>query len=118
MNDTHLSHAVNVDIILRLLRMRHKRLHQKIPQHTLHMLHLLHLVRSCLNPFSRFRPSGIELQQAGLASPLDQLIWLCDEFGSLLEEEWVCGFCGVEDTRDVIAVFEVDCGEFGGWVVR
>jgi hypothetical protein len=34
-----------------------------------------------------------------------------------LEEEGVCGFGGIEDTLDIVAVFEVDRCELGGWVV-
>ena len=113
----YLSHRVDVDVILRLLRMRHEGLHEEIPQHALDVLHLLCLVRPRLNPLLRFWPCGIELEETGLASPLDELVGLCYELGAWLQEEWVFGFGGIEHAFDVVAVLEVDCGEFGGWVV-
>lgn len=100
------------------MRVRHERLDEEIPQSALNVLDLLDLVCACCNPLLRLCPSSIELKKSGLASSLDQLIWLCDELGALLEEEWVFGLSSVQNTVDIVAIGKSYCGKFGWWVVR
>ena len=71
---TYLTHGVDVDVVLGLLRVRHEWLDEEIPQLALNVLDLLDLVRSRLNPFSRLCPCCVQLQQTGLSSPLDELV--------------------------------------------
>lgn len=118
MLSTHLTDGVDVDVVLGVLGMRHERLNEEVPQHTLDSLHLLNLAGALLNPRSRLGPGSIQLEQTGLSSPLDEHVWLCDELGIFLEEEREGGLGLVEDTLDILAFREVDGRESGGGVVR
>lgn len=114
---SYLADRVDVDVVLSLLRMRHHGLNQEIPQRALDVLDLLHLVRPRGNPLPRLLPCRVELQQARLASPLDELIWLGDELGAWCKEERVGGLSLVKDALDVVAILEVDAGELRRRVV-
>ena len=43
--------------------------------------YLLRLAGALRNPFLRLFPGLVERKQTGLATPLDQLVWLCNELG-------------------------------------
>jgi hypothetical protein len=79
---THLADGVDVDVVLGLLGVGHERLNEESPQVTLDVLDLLQLVCALGNPLLGLGPGSVQLEQTGLASPLDELIGLCDELGT------------------------------------
>lgn len=113
----YLANGVDVDVVLSLLWVRHEWLHEEIPQRTLDVLNLLNFVCTSGNPLLGLWPCGIELEQPRLASTLDQLIGLRNEFCARCEEEWVFRLCGVQDSLYIIAVCECDGCELCGRVV-
>lgn len=92
-------------------------LDQELPQYTIDSLDALLLSCPRLDPFPRLSPGLVQREQTALASPLDQLVWLCDELGSGSEEPWVCGLGLVEHALDVLISGEVQRCELGGGVV-
>ena len=113
----YLTNGVDVNVVLSLLRMWHKRLHKEVPQVTLNVLDLLHLVCAGGDPISRLLPCCVKLQKTRLASSLDELIWLCNEFRARNKEEWVFGLSSVKDALDVVSVLKSDARKLGWWVV-
>lgn len=113
----YLTDGVDVDVVLGLLRVGNKWLDEEVPQHALDVLDLDGLVGALGDPGLGVGPGGIELEQAGLASPLDELVGLCDKLGAGGEQEGIGGLGAVEDTVDVVALLEAEDGEFGGRVV-
>lgn len=97
--------------------MGNERLNEESPQVTLDVLDLLELVCALSNPLLRLGPGSVQLEEARLASPLDELIGLCDELGTGSEKEGECGLSGVEDALNVVAILEGDGGELCGRVV-
>lgn len=116
-SSTYLTNGVDVDVVLSLLWVRNKWLHEEIPQRTLDVLNLLHLVCTSCNPLLGLWPGSIELEKTRLASSLDQLIGLRNELCTRCEEEWVFGLCGVQDSLYIVSVCECDGCELCGWVV-
>ena len=114
---THLTDGVDVDVVLSLLGVGHERLNEESPQVTLNVLDLLELVCALCDPGLGLGPGSVQLEQTRLASPLDQLVGLCDELGTGSEEEGECGLSGVKDALDVVAILEGDGGELCGRVV-
>ena len=115
--ETHLTDGVDVDVILGLLGVGHERLNEESPQVTLNVLNLLELVCALCNPGLGLGPGSVELEQTRLASPLDELIGLCDELGTGSEEEGECGLGGVKDALDVVTILEGDGSELRRRVV-
>ena len=97
--------------------MRHKRLDQKVPQDAVDGLYSLLLLCAWLNPRPRLGPRLVQGQETALASPLDQLIRLRDEFGAGNEQPRVLGLCGIEHPLHVCVLGEIERGELGGRVV-
>lgn len=97
--------------------MGNERLNEESPEVALNVLNLLSLVRACGNPLLRLGPGSVKLEQTRLASPLDQLVGLCDKLGTGSEEERVGGLGGIEDALDVVALAEGDGGELRRRVV-
>ena len=97
--------------------MGHERLNEESPQVTLNVLDLLELVCALCNPGLGLGPGSVELEQTRLASPLDELIGLCDELGTGSEKEGECGLGGVKDALDVVTILEGDGSELRRRVV-
>jgi hypothetical protein len=95
----------------------HERLNEESPQVTLDVLDLLELVCALCNPRLGLGPGSVQLEQTRLASPLDELIGLCDELGTGSEKEGECGLGSVKDALDVVTILESDGGELCGRVV-
>lgn len=114
---THLTDGVDVDVVLSLLRVRNERLHEESPQVTLNVLNLLGLVCALSDPLLGLGPGSVQLEQTRLASPLDELVGLCDELGTGSEEEGESGLSSVKNALDVVAIGELDGGELCGRVV-
>jgi hypothetical protein len=115
--ETYLSHRVDVDVVLSVLGVGHKRLDEELPQNTVDCLDLLLLACPRLDPLTSLGPGLVEGQQAALASPLDQLIWLCDELCSRDEQPGVCDLGLVEDALDVGIGSKVQRRKLGRGVV-
>ena len=94
-----------------------KGLDQELPQDTVDSLDTLLLSGPRLDPLPRLGPRLVQREQAALASPLDELIWLCDELGTGGQQPWVCGLGLVEHALDVLIGGEVQRCELGGGVV-
>ena len=114
---TYLSHRVDVDVVLCVLGVRHEGLDQELPQDAVDSLHALDLAGSRLDPLTGLLPCLVQRQQTALASPLDQLVGLCDELGAGGQQPRVGGLGLVEDALDVGTLGKVQRGELGGWVV-
>ena len=97
--------------------MGHKWLNQKLSEHTSHSLDFLVLASPSLNPGSCLGPSLVQGQQATLPSPLDQLIWLCDEFCAGGKEPWVSGLGLVQNGLYRLVFREIEGGQFWRRVV-
>ena len=115
--ETHLTDGVDVDVVLSLLGVGHERLDEESPQVALNVLNLLELVCALCNPRLGLGPGSVQLEQTRLASPLDELIGLCDELGTGSEKEGECGLGGVKDALDVVTILEGDGSELRGRVV-
>ena len=94
-----------------------KGLDQELSQDTINSLNTLLLSCPRLDPLTRLRPGLVQGQQTALASPLDELIWLCNELGAGGQQPWVCGLCLVEDALDILVGGEVQRCKLGGRVV-
>lgn len=81
------------------------------------MLNLLGLSCALLDPLAGLGPGLVEGQQAALASPLDQLVGLCDELGAILEQPRVGDLGLVQNVLDSLVLREVQRGEPGRRVV-
>lgn len=114
---TYISHRVDVNVILRVGGVRHKWFDKELPEHTRNVLDLLFLSGSCCDPFSGFWPGLVQGQETSLASSLDQLIWLGNQFHAWCLEPGKCALDLVEDGIDVLIFWEVDRGELGWRVV-
>ena len=114
----HLTDGVDVNVVLRPLRMRHKRLDQKLPQHARDRLHLLRLARLLRHPGAGLGPGLVEGEQAALAAALDQLVGLGHELGPGGQQPGVGGLGLVEHGLRRLVLGEVERGELGGRVVR
>lgn len=97
--------------------MGNERLHEESPQVTFNVLDLLDLVCALSDPLLGLRPGSVQLEQTGLASPLDKLVGLCDEFGTGSEKEGESGLSSVKNALNVVAIGELDGGELCGRVV-
>ena len=97
---TYLSYGIDVDIILRIGGMWHKRLDQKLPQHSLDGLNLLLFSGLGLDPSSSFRPGLVKCKEATLAASLDQLIGFGHESSTRSEQPRISRLCLVEDGGD------------------
>lgn len=113
----YLSDGVDVDVVLGVLRVRHKGLDEEVPEDADDGLYLLLLARPLGYPCSGFGPGLVEGEQATLAAALDELVGLCDEAGSGSEQPRVGGLCLVEDGLDGGVRREVERGELRGRVV-
>jgi hypothetical protein len=89
----------------------HKRLNEESPQVTLDVLDLLELVCALCNPCLGIGPGSVQLEQTRLASPLDELIGLCDELSARCEKEGECGLGGVKNALNVVTILESDGGK-------
>ena len=98
---TYVSNRVNVDVILLLLLVRHEWLDEELSQNTMYRLDLLDLAGSLSNPRLGLGPRLVEGQKTALASPLDQLIWLCDKLGTGLEKPWIGDLGLVQNVLDL-----------------
>lgn len=116
-NATYLSHRVDVDVVLGVLRVWHKRLDQERPQDALDGLDLLRLARPRLDPLARLGPCLVQGQQAALASPLDELVWLRHELRTGGQQPRVRGLGLVEHALDVCVGREVQRRKLGRRVV-
>jgi hypothetical protein len=87
--------------------MGHEGLDEELPQHTIDRLDALRLARPLRDPRLRLGPLLVQRKETALASPLDQLVGLCDEPGAGLQQPWVCGLGLVEDAADVCVSGEV-----------
>jgi hypothetical protein len=108
---------LDANVVLGVLGMRHKGLDQEIPQHAVNGLDTLFLLCASGNPGSSLWPALVEAQETTLASPLDQLIGLCDELGSGSKQPRVLGLDSVENTFDISILGEVERSKLGRWVV-
>jgi hypothetical protein len=88
-----------------------------MPQDTVDRLDPLRLSCPRLNPLTGLGPGLVQGQQTALASPLDQLIWLCNELGTRSQQPRVCGLGLVEDALDVGIGSKVQRCELGRGVV-
>jgi len=111
-NIVSLTDRIDVDIVLRILRMRNKGLHKEIGQVALNVLdlkltcksgamgYLLEFASAFLNPFSAFFPPFVETQKAALSSSLDQHVWFRNEFSAIFDPR-ACNLHTVENFFDV-----------------
>lgn len=97
--------------------MRHEGLDQELPQDTVDGLHALGLAGPRLDPLTGLLPCLVQGQKTALASPLDQLVGLCDELGARGQQPWVGSLGLVKDALDIDALSKVQRGELGGRVV-
>jgi len=94
-----------------------KGLDQELPQDTVDSLDTLLLSGPRLDPLPRLGPRLVQREQAALASPLDELIWLCNKLGAGRQQPRVCGLGLVEHALDVLIGSKVQRGELRGRVV-
>jgi len=109
--------GVDVDILFGIGRVRHERLDQELSENSGHSLDLLLLAGFGLNPLSGFGPCLVKGQETALASPLDQLIWLGNEFCTGSEEERIGCLSLVQNARDLCIFRKVDGRKFGRRIV-
>lgn len=79
-SSTHVSDGIDINVVFSVLGVGHERLNKEVSKHANNSLDLLLLAGSLLDPSSCLRPALVEAQKAALASSLDQLIRLCNEF--------------------------------------
>lgn len=108
---TYVSDGVDVDIVFRILRMRYERLNKELSEDTSDGLNFLLLSSSLLDPSSCLRPAFVETQETALASSFDQLIRLCNEFGTWGLQPGICSLCLVEHGGDLFIFGEVQGSE-------
>lgn len=103
----YLANRVDVDVILRVSRVRNERLDQELAKNTVYYLDALILSSLARNPLLRFGPGLVEGQETALATTLDQLIWLRNELGARRQEPRVGGLCLVENASYGLALREM-----------
>lgn len=81
------------------------------------VLNLLLLQGTLSDPGTSLSPCLVQSQETGLATTLDELIGLCNELGTVLEEPREAQLSLVENSVDIIIVVEVQRGESGRRVV-
>jgi len=116
--ETYLTDGVDVDVVLSVLRMRNEWLDKELSQNTIDSLNSLFLASSCSNPLFCLSPGLVQAQKTTLASSLDQLIRLCDEFGARDQQPWVCDLGLVKDIPDICVCWEVQRSKLRRSVVR
>jgi hypothetical protein len=114
---TTLSHRVDVDVVLGVLGVRDERLNEEMSQDASGVLNLLLLQGTLSNPSTSLSPSLVKSQETSLATTLDELIGLCNELGTILEEPREAQLSLVENSVDIVIVVEVQRGESGRRVV-
>ena len=81
------------------------------------MLDLLLLACLGLDPCLGLGPGLVQSEETALASPLDELIWLCNKLGSGNEQPRVGDLGLVKDISDCLVCGKVQRGELGSSVV-
>lgn len=114
---TYITDGVDVDVVLGILRVRDERLNEELSQNTLCGLNLLLLTSTLSNPGLGLGPGLVEGQQTALSSTLDELIGLCDELGTALEQPRVGDLGLVQDVLDIGVLGEVKRGQSGRSIV-
>lgn len=114
---THVSNGVDVNVVFGAFGMGYERLNEEMPQNTLDGLDLLPLASAGFNPSTGFGPGFVQGQETALASTLYQLIWLCDEFGTVGQQPGIGDFGLVEDGFDGSIFGELQYSESWGWVM-
>lgn len=117
-HSTHLSHGVDVDVVLLFGLVGTEWLDQERPQVTLHRFDLNFPTGPLLDPGLRLRPLLVQREQTSLATPLDQLVGLRYEPGTGFEQPWVHLFGAVEDSSGRSIRGEGDGRELRGSIVR
>ena len=97
--------------------MRHEWLDQERPEDTVDGLHPLDLASTCRDPLFGLRPGLVESEKTALASSLDQLVRLCDELCTALQQPRIGDLGLAQDALDVGAFGEIYRGEPGGRIV-
>lgn len=77
---SYISDRVDVDVVLRIGRVRNERLDKELSQRPDGGLNLDFLASSSLDPRPCLGPCLVQGQQTALASSLDQLVWFGDQF--------------------------------------
>jgi hypothetical protein len=108
---TYIADRVDVDVVLGILRVRDKGFNKELSQNTRSVLNLLLLAGTLSNPCLGLCPGLVESQKTTLASALDELVWLCDELGAVLEEPGVGDLSLVQDILDVGVLGELQDSE-------
>jgi hypothetical protein len=113
----YLSHGVDVDVVLSLLRVGNERLNQELAKNTGDSLNLDLLASTSLNPLSGLGPGLVQSEQTTLTPSLNQLIWLSDELGAGSQQPRVDNLRLVQDILHSGVFREVDGGKSGRRVV-
>ncbi len=108
---------MDVDVVLGILRVRDKGLDEELSQNTSGVLNLLLLGSTLANPGLGISPGLVESEKTALPSALDELIWLRDELGAVLEEPGVGDLGLVQDILNVDIIGEAQDGQSGRRVV-
>jgi len=114
---TYLSHRVDVDVVLCVLGVRHEWLDEEVPKDTIDGFDPLGLASPRLHPLTSLSPRLVQSQQAALASPLDQLVWLRNEPGTSGQQPRIGGLGGIEHALDVGISSEVQRCQLGRRIV-
>ncbi len=114
---TYVSDGIDIDVVFGAFRMGYKRFDKEMTQDTLDGLDLLALASASLNPGTGFWPALVQSQEAALPPTLDQLIGLCNEFGTVSQQPGVGNFSLVEDGFDGSIFGKVEYSESWRWVV-
>jgi len=114
---TYITDRVDVDVVFGVLWVRHKRLNEELSQNASSVLDLLLLSSSLSDPGLGFSPGLVQGQETTLASTLDELIGLCDEFGARLQKPRVGHLSLVQDILNVGILGESQRSQARGSIV-